>query len=131
MGNRNPVGDAAMSRTHSGIARCPFCDRTVSTDSGRFGRHRHGDGYCRMTDQHVPIVGHTATDYVSRAHLVTDLAAQVQDADPSIAWDYLTALPAAELQRLTMIALAGIPVDQTVSDIFGWVTELPIARASA
>lgn len=120
-----------MSRSLPGIARCPRCDRTLSTYNGRFGRHRHGDEYCRMTDQHVPITGETPTDYLSRAHLVTDLAAQVQDADPSIAWDYLTALPAAELQRLTMIALAGIPVDQTVSDIFGWVCELPIARETA
>jgi hypothetical protein len=120
-----------MSRTLPGIARCPLCDRTMSTYDGRFCRHRHGEDYCRMSNQHVAITGVTPTDYLSRAHLVADLAFQVQDSDPAIVWDYLTALPGAELQRLTMIALAGIPVDKTVPQIFSWVSELPIARETA
>ena len=56
---------------------------------------------------------------------------QVQDSDPQIVWDYLTALPADELQRLLMFALAGVPVDRHIDDIFGWVLELPAARLAS
>jgi hypothetical protein len=115
-----------------GITLCPRCNRAVSTSNARFGRHNAADGtVCRLTDQHTPIVGVTPTDYLRRAHLVADLASQVQDADPSVVWDFLTALPAAEVQRLAVIALAGIRLDQTVPEIFAWVTDLPVARETA
>lgn len=122
-----------MSATR-GIALCPRCNRTLSTSNGRFGFHStepYGDEQCTLSRQHAPIIGDTPAAYVSRAHLVTDLAAQVQDCDPATVWEYLTALPAAELQRLTMIALAAVPIDQSVPEIFSWVTELPIARETA
>jgi 23S rRNA G2445 N2-methylase RlmL len=49
--------------------------------------------------------------------------------DPRHVWAYLTALPAAEVQRLLVFALAAIPVDRRVEDLFGWVANLPSARA--
>lgn len=115
----------------TGIARCPHCDRRVRTLANQYYLHNIGeyDNVCPMSNQRIPITGTTPTDYVSRARLVTNLAAQVQDADPGVVWHYLTALPAAELQRLTMVALAAIPVDQTVEEMFAWVSALPAARS--
>lgn len=120
-----------MGRSKNGIALCPRCNRSVRTNDNRYVLHNtgeHGD-LCPMTNMHLPIMGNSPTAYVSRARLVANLAEQVQDADPSVVWDYLTALPANELQRMAMIALAAIPVDQTVEQMFGWVCALPSAKA--
>jgi hypothetical protein len=122
-----------MGRSKPGIATCPRCNRAVRTDAHRFKLHTDaaGERTCPLSTQRVPFDGHTATDYVGRAHLVADLAEQVQDADPAVVWEYLTATPAAEIQRLLIIALAAIPVDQRVEDMFAWVTELPVAKRAA
>ena len=69
-------------------------------------------------------------DYRRRADVVLDLAHQMQDSDTAVVWDYLTAMPGDELQRLLVIALAAIDIDQPVDRIFGWVYDLPVARAS-
>ncbi|WP_268950232.1 hypothetical protein [Mycolicibacterium pulveris] len=37
-------------------------------------------------------------------------------------------MPANELQRLMMVALAAIPVDRRVEDMFAWVCDLPVAK---
>lgn len=114
-----------------GISRCPRCDRAIATDCGRYKLHslEAGSGdTCPLSGQHIPITGHTNTDYLSRAYLVADLADQVQDRDTSVVWTILTALPAAELQRLLMIALAAVPTDKTIDELFGWVAALPKAR---
>lgn len=116
----------------SGIARCLRCDRMVATHHNRYVNHSAelgGEALCRLSRQHVPIDGHRDSDYIARAHLVATLACQVQDEDPSICWDYLTVLPANEIQRLLMIALAAVPVSQTVESMFSWVTQLPAAKA--
>ena len=84
-----------------------------------------------MSQQRVAIQGCTPYDYSRRAALVCDLAAQLRDVDPSLVWDYLTCLPSGELQRLTMVALAGIDVDRPISDVFGWVEQLPVAKYPA
>jgi hypothetical protein len=122
-----------MGRTAPRSAQCPRCGREVRTDDGRYVLHNSGDlgDVCAMSLQHIPIVGESETAYISRAKLVANLAAQVQDADPSVVWDYLTALPGNELQRLTMIALAAMPIDQTLEDMFAWVYELPVAKVVA
>lgn len=114
----------------TGIARCPHCDRTVRTIANRYYLHNTGeyDQVCPMSEQRVPITGDTPMDYVARAKLVANLASQVQDFDPAIVWSYLTALPGSELQRLMMVALAAIPLDKTVDEMFSWVTALPAAR---
>lgn len=121
-----------MSKSQRGIARCPRCDRTVSTDQRRYTKHstvRDGDNTCRMSGQRIPISGFTEGDFEARAYLVADLASQLQDLDPALVWEYLTALPADELQRLMMVALAGIHVEGKIRDIFRWVCDLPTAKA--
>lgn len=121
-----------MTHSQKGIARCPRCDRTITTEGARYKTHSAIAGKpgttCRMTDQRVPITGDSGADYLSRAYHVADLADQVQDRDPSVVWDYLTATPAGELQRLLIIALAAFPVDKPIDEIFGWVTQLPAAK---
>lgn len=123
-----------MTGRQKGIAPCTYCGRMVRTDGSRYKRHtttRRGEEICRMEQQHAPVTGLNASSMVARAHMVADLAQQVQDRDPSIVWDVLTGLPADELQRLTMIALAGIPVeDNKIADIWGWVCDLPEAKAA-
>lgn len=119
-----------------GIATCPYCDRTVTTDGGRYTFHTITPGKkaesdrCPLADQHVPVTGSAPADYVSRAYLIADLADQVQDRDLAPVWAYLTCLPADELQRLLMITLAAVPAGhRPVSDVWAWVTELPAAKA--
>lgn len=115
------------------IALCPHCGRGVRTINNCYYLHNTGDydRVCPLSEQRVPITGLTPADYASRAKLVANLASQVQDADPRIVWTYLTALPGNELQRLMMVALAALPVDQTVAEMWAWVTELPAARVGA
>lgn len=117
--------------SHDGIAICPMCARAVSTKNYRYRSHsvqpREGD-LCRMSNQYTLVRGGSPEAFERRAAVVGDLAVQVQDSDCQVVWDYLTALPAAELQRLMVIALAAVPVDQTVAEMFSWVTDLPAAR---
>lgn len=117
-------------RNSDGLTTCPHCHRTVRTCNRRYMMHNVGtyEQVCPMSLQHEPIEGESPMAYVSRAHLVADLACQVQDADPAIVWAYLGALEPNELRRMTMLALATTPVDQTVSEMFRWVTELPAAK---
>ena len=115
-------------------AFCPRCGRVVALQHGtHFVVHSvrpRTDERCPMTGMRAPITGHSPADYLARAHLVAELAGIVQDEDPARAWDYLTALPAGELQRLLALALAGIGIDRTVDEIWGWVCQLPVAKAS-
>ena len=81
-----------------------------------------------MSDRRVPITGTDDQDYLNRANLLAELAGQVQDEDPHATWDYLTTLPAVELQRLLQLALAAIPVDRKPSELFAWVYDLPASQ---
>lgn len=112
--------------------RCPRCGRDVQVERRRFVKHGNGSPWnpdpCPMQQQLVPITGDTPADHEDRAGLITDLAWQVQDSDPHVVWEYLTALPAAELQRLLMFSLAALPVDKTVHETWAWVKQLPTAR---
>ncbi len=112
---------------------CIYCGNQVRSDSGCYPRHsqspKQRDDMCPLSYQRVPRVGLTERDWEHRAKQVANLAWQLHDCDPAIVWAYLTALPADELQRLTLVALAGIPIEgRTVDDIFDWVTELPTAQ---
>lgn len=114
-------------------AKCPYCGREVRTDNGAFVVHsitpkKIGDT-CPLAEQPVPVTGVTENDHDKRAHLIAKLAWQLRDEDPWRVRCYLTALPAAEVERLLLFALAAIPVDQTVDEMFGWVNELPDAQA--
>lgn len=120
--------------SQKGIRTCPMCNRTLATDGGRFSRHTtqyRGDEICRMTEQYAPVLGQSATDYMSRAYMVADLAEQIQDRDTAVVWDVLTAVPAAELQRLLMLALAAVPIDKSLNEIYAWVCDLPASRKAA
>jgi hypothetical protein len=118
--------------SQKGIAKCPRCDRMIATDGSRYKQHSLVEGgECPMTEQHTPITGFTNQDFLSRGYVVADLAQQVQDRDTRIVWDVLTALPAAEVQRLLMIALAAVPTDKPLTEIFGWVCDLPSAKETA
>jgi len=113
---------------------CPRCNRVVGINSHRYTDHSTDTWsreFCPMSKQHIPITGHTPTHYYGRAVMVANLAAQVRDEDPALVWDFLTALPGDELQRLMMIALAGLDTSKRVSEIWDWITELPAARTAA
>ena len=110
--------------------QCPRCARHVSTNGNRWGVHgvTAGSGdYCMMTKQAVMPNGTTDHDYERRAAIITDLACQMRDSDTAIVWEFLTAAPAIELQRMMMVALAAVPTDKTLRDTFGWVCALPVA----
>lgn len=122
-----------MTTTRKGTACCPRCMRHVSTDYDRYAVHSPtpgSDTYCPMSKQRTPITGMTDRDMMARANLLCSLACQVRDEDPRIVWDYLTTMPAVELQRMLQLALAAIPVDRKLHDVFDWVAELPVAVAS-
>jgi hypothetical protein len=118
-----------MAKT--GHVACPRCGRTVGTDDHYYGRHGvipDSSDICPMSKRRVPISGTRAEDHTARAKLIARLAAEVQDEDPLEVWDYLTTLPGDEIQRLLQFALAAIPVDKTIHEIFGWVNDLPAAK---
>lgn len=121
-------------------APCPYCGRPTCVKGGLVwvahllpGVEKSaaevasiGDRYCPMSDQHRAVNGFSFTDHRRRANQVCDLATQVRDRDPSVVWSVLTTIPADELQRLLMVALAGIDVEgRTVDDVYEWVRELP------
>jgi hypothetical protein len=115
-------------------AVCPRCNRTVMTCWHRYSRHGvtpDSADYCLMSERRVPITGTADQDYLNRANLLAELAGQVQDDDPHQTWDYLTTLPAVELQRLLQLALAAIPVDRKPTELFGWVLDLPAAQEAS
>ena len=53
-----------------------------------------------------------------------ELACRLRDEDPQIVWDALSALDRRELQEFAVIALAGLPIDHTKQQLFGWVYDL-------
>ena len=116
--------------------RCPYCGRDVTVFGGRFTPHntngvlRNGTP-CPLSSQRVPITGLSDRDHAARAELITQLAFQVQDMDPTLVWDYLTCLDGAEIQRLLMFSLAALDIDKTVHELWDWVTALPVARLEA
>ena len=116
---------------HKYLATCPSCGRTVMTCWHRYSLHGvtvDSSERCFMSERRVPITGTSEQNFLARANLVAELAAQVQDQDPHEVWEYLTCLPAVELQRLLQVALAAIPVDRNISDVYDWVLRLPAAR---
>lgn len=110
---------------------CPGCGRSVRVEDGRYRNHsvvEKSRTECFMSRQRPPVKGTRPDDYEQRAETVAYLAHQVQDEDPAVVWNVLTATPADELQRLLVLALAAIDTAQTVDEMFAWVSELPAAR---
>ena len=113
--------------------RCPYCGRDLIVNAARFKTHNiegvaKNGTLCPMSQQRIPIEGVSNQDHADRADILTDLACQVQDMDPRVVWDYLTCLPAVELQRLLMFALAAIDIEKSTDELWGWVKALPKAR---
>lgn len=59
-----------------------------------------------------------------RADDTLRLAAVLRDEDPTLVWGTLIRLDRRQLQELTMIALAAIPIDATRRELLGWVADL-------
>ncbi|MDH6199237.1 hypothetical protein M2272_005905 [Mycobacterium frederiksbergense] len=113
---------------------CPACGRHVTAESGRFTVHSATGAKgetCHLSRERTPITGTTERDYERRADLIGHLAWRLKDEDPRKVRDYLTAMPAVELQRMLMLALAAVPVDRSIDEVFGWVCDLPEARLVA
>lgn len=113
---------------------CPKCGRDVKTLDYRYIQHSStGEvGFpCSLSGMREPLVGDSAAAYLSRAVLVGDLACRLKDEDPAVVWDYLTAVSGNELQKLMVVALAAVPVDKSVGELFEWVSDLPKARETA
>ena len=50
-----------------------------------------------------------------------EMACHVRDEDPQLVYKYLDLLDRTALQELTMVLLAGFPMDRTKEDLYGWV----------
>ena len=116
------------------MTKCARCGRRdIAVKSGRYRVHAislrdNGSGHCPMSELPVPVDGHSDADYEAHARIVTELACRLQVADPVTVWEWLTTVDAGELQRLLVIALAALDTDKTVSELWGWVAQLPVAR---
>jgi hypothetical protein len=53
-----------------------------------------------------------------------DLACRLRDEDPQLVWEALELLDRSDLQELAVTALAALPVDSEISELFGWVEGL-------
>lgn len=51
-----------------------------------------------------------------------NLAVMMRDEDPQLVWDVLTRLDDHQVRELAAVALAGLPVEGRVSEVFEWVT---------
>lgn len=106
---------------------CLYCNRMVATHGNRWGKHSVTPGAfdrCPLSFRPIPYPGDSHREFRGRALLVGELAAQLRDEDPWMLQVYLTSLPAEELQRLLVVALAAVDVDKPISELFDWVTDL-------
>lgn len=110
---------------------CPHCGRPCTIRNHRYSRHHNTAGdYCLLADLPAPANGTTPDDYQRRATIVTHLAALLRDQDPAHIHAWLHTQPRHELVRLMVVALAAIPIQQRLTDIYQWIYQLPAARSS-
>lgn len=64
------------------------------------------------------------------ADLALWLAQLLRDEDVTVVWGALSRLNRRQLQELAVTALAAIPIDQTKSQLLGWVADLPAAKSA-
>ena len=57
------------------------------------------------------------------ADAAIDLACKLRDEDPQLVFRSLELLDRQALQELTMVLLAGLPLDRSKDDLFGWLSE--------
>lgn len=72
-----------------------------------------------------------ATEMDQAADAVMELACRLRDENPALTWNALWRMDRVALQKVCMVALAGIDPDTPVAELFGWVLDLPVAREVA
>ncbi len=72
-----------------------------------------------------------ADGMLAAADAAVDLACRLRDENPAIVWNALWRMDRVSLQKLTVAALAGLNPDVPVSELFGWVLNLPVAQEAA
>lgn len=82
----------------------------------------------RIVEPHVS--DERAAELEQIADAAVDLACRIRDEDPAVVWDALSRLDRRQLQELTVIILAAMPMDRNVRELFAWVTDLPTAKAA-
>lgn len=110
---------------------CPSCGRAITARSNRYtlhGTEPDSSDYCPLSEQPIPADGVGEDANRRRAGIVCQLAAQLRDQDPALVHHYIGVQSRDELERLLVVALAAIPTDRTLLEVFDWVTELPAAR---
>jgi len=50
-----------------------------------------------------------------------ELAVRMRDEDPGLVYEVLCRMDRQHLIELTQVCLAGIPIDQTKQEIWGWM----------
>lgn len=110
--------------------QCPHCGRRCTIRNHRYSRHHntHGD-YCLLSELPAPATGTHADDYQHRATIVARLAALLRDQDTNHTLAWLHTQPRHELVRLMVVALAAIPTEKRLTDIYHWIYQLPAARS--
>ena len=109
-------------------ATCPYCGREMRIPGGMFNAHNvtmFGNEECPMSRQPVPT--RSGDDHEARVRIALHLAALLRDEDPTLVQTYLTCMDDAELQRFSMLLLAGINPGVGRS-LWSWVETLPCAR---
>lgn len=72
-----------------------------------------------------------AAELEDTADLALHLAMLLREEDPNLAWGTLSQLSRRQLQELTVVALAAIPINELSSrKLLAWVTDLPAARTA-
>lgn len=111
---------------------CTVCGKQVTARNHRYARHTHRvNEFCPMSDLPLPASGDSPEAYLHRATIVARLAGLLRDEDPRTVHTYLTTLDRGEIISLAMIAVAGIPHQQRVTEIWSWVCDLPQATVIA
>lgn len=116
------------------VIECPECGRLLEPCSGHHRRQfpTHAcyvlGPECFMSRQAIEERHRQYSEHAQRAQRVLVLAHQLRTEDPARVWRQVTRTDPAELQRLLMTALAGIPTDQPPTQIFGWVYDLQAAQ---
>lgn len=102
------------------------CDRTVHRI-----RHRETPAPHRPPLPDPTTVSDArATELEDTAQLALNLACLLREEDPNLVWGALSRLTRPQLQELTVIALAAVPIDGwSASELFAWVHNLPAAQA--
>ncbi len=118
---------------------CAYCGRTVGVSFGWYVKHSieaRSCTPCPLAD--MPVIPKavegiwpTEEDLAVRARLVPRLGQMQQDEDPRLVWTYLSALKPMDLQIMLAAALAIVPTEGRIRDIFAWLYELPEVKLRA